>query len=207
MKSIKRKEDIFYRLFKEQMAVISELETQYQDMIHNFSEVEMKADAISELEQKCDAKTHAIMAELHTAFITPFDREDIFAMVMKMDDIADTIEVASSSFVLYDIKKLRDGAEEMADNLHQCIEKLTGVFAILSDYKKNPELKTLCIDLHHIESLNDKLYRKCIYHLFHDGEPTLEIIKWNHLYKVMEDIIDVCDHIARMIEGIVMKHA
>lgn len=207
MKSIKRKEDIFYRLFKELMADISELETQYHDLIHNFTEVEMKADALSELEQKCDAKTHAIMAELHTAFITPFDREDIFAMVMKMDDIADTIEVASSSFVLYDIEELRDGAVEMADNLDQCVQKLIAVFDILPNYKKNPELKTLCIDLHHLESVNDTIYRKCIYHLFHDGESTLEIIKWNHLYKTMEDIIDVCDHIARMIEGIVMKHA
>ncbi len=208
MRSIKKKEDVFFRLLKEDVALIAEINDMYQELIRNFTEVGMKADMINEKESQCDEKAHHIIEELNKAFITPFDREDIFVMVKTLDDIADTIEVASSSFVLYDTKELREGAVEMAGNLDHAVKKLVDLFDALPNFKKNgPGIKQMCIDVHSIESVNDDLYRKCIYRLFHNEESTLEIIKWNHLYKTMEDTIDVCDHIAQLTEGIVMKHA
>ena len=39
-----------------------------------------KADEIKEVEHKCDFLTHEIIQRLNRTFVTPLDREDIFAL-------------------------------------------------------------------------------------------------------------------------------
>src|ERR1035438_3541456 len=47
-------------------------ESAYQDIIH--------------LESKGDAASHAVIEQLNKTFITPFDREDIYALTKELDD-------------------------------------------------------------------------------------------------------------------------
>lgn len=205
--SIKKKEDHFFTLLKEDVALIQKITGMYYDLVHDFTDVEEKADQINKMESECDSKTHAIIAELNKAFITPFDREDIFVLVKTMDNIADTIEVTATCFVLYDTDSLRKGVIEMAENIKGAVDTMVKLFDSLPYFKKGADTIKLCIDIHHYESMNDDIFRDCIYHLFRENIDTLEIMKWNRLYKMMEDIIDVCDDVSQLVEGIVMKNA
>jgi hypothetical protein len=42
---------------------------------------------------------------MHTTFLTPLDREDIYDLVNKMDSILDMIEAAAVRMRIYKIKK------------------------------------------------------------------------------------------------------
>lgn len=207
MKLIKEKEDLFFRLMQENMALIAETAALYCDLMHDFTDVEAKAREIKEKETLCDNKVHEITAELNKAFITPFDREDIYQIVQMMDDIADMVEKAASWYYIYHIDSLREGAVEMTGILEKIIAKLVELFDVLPKFKKTMRIKELCIEIHALENENDEIYQRCLYYLFRDENvSTLDIIKWKQLYQLTEDAVDACSHVAQFTEGTVMKH-
>lgn len=207
MKSIKKREDKFFDLLKEYMALIDRCVDIYHGMIHDFNDVEQKAQRLGELEMECDREAHKIIGELHTSFITPFDREDIFVIVKTMDDIVDTIEMTAAWFVIFDTKTLKPGAVEMADLLKQTISEMCRLFAALPEFKKNRKiLNENIIEINRLENESDVVYRESLSRLFRDEHSPEEIIKWKQLFALMEDSVDVCESIAQLTEGVVMKH-
>ena len=62
-----------------------------------------KADEIKEVEHKCDTLTHQIIQRLHRTFVTPLDREDIFALARSLDDVMDAIDATAAIVRLYQI--------------------------------------------------------------------------------------------------------
>jgi uncharacterized protein Yka (UPF0111/DUF47 family) len=50
------------------------------------------ADQMRDLEHAGDAVTHQILRQLNTSFVTPFDREDIYALAGRVDDVMDDLQ-------------------------------------------------------------------------------------------------------------------
>jgi hypothetical protein len=73
-----------------------------------------KADEIKEIEHKCDFLTHETIQRLNRTFVTPIDREDIFALARSLDDVMDAIDAAASLVRLYRLTTVRFGARELA---------------------------------------------------------------------------------------------
>ncbi len=207
MRSIKKKEDKFFDLLKEYMLMIDKSVGIYHSMIHDFNDVEAKAKRLGEMEMECDREAHKIIEKLHTSFITPFDREDIFIIVKTMDDIVDNVEMTAAWFVIFDTKHLIPGAVEMADLLKDTVSELCRLFAALPEFKKNRKiLYENIIEINRLENESDEVYRHSLYKLFRDEQSPVEIVKWKQLFALMEDSIDVCESIAHLTEGVVMKH-
>ena len=207
MRSIKKKEDKFFDLLKEYMLMIDKSVGIYHSMIHDFHDVEAKAKRLKEMEMECDREAHKIIEKLHTSFITPFDREDIFTIIKSMDDIVDNVEMTGAWFVIFDTKHLIPGAVEMTDLLKDTVSELCRLFAALPEFKKNRKiLYENIIEINRLENECDEVYRHSLYKLFRDEQSPVEIVKWKQLFALMEDSIDVCESIAHLTEGVVMKH-
>src|SRR6266699_5975912 len=73
-----------------------------------------KAHEIREVEHKCDFLTHEIIQRLNKTFVTPIDREDIFALARSLDDVMDAIDAAAAVIRLYSLASVRFGARELA---------------------------------------------------------------------------------------------
>ena len=71
-------------------------------------------DHRTKAEHECDEITHAVVAGLHKTFITPIDRNDIYRLITKMDDIMDMVEAAADRVALYDIHEINKEAIELA---------------------------------------------------------------------------------------------
>jgi len=115
--------DIFFDLFSraaENMRVAAEL---LLDMVSNFEEVELKARRIQEREHEGDTITHEVIQHLNTTFITPMDREDIYALATALDDVVDAIEAAGDLFVLHNIQEPRPSMFQQADVLVRAARK------------------------------------------------------------------------------------
>src|SRR3712207_1368225 len=90
-------------------------------------------------EQEGDRITHDIIQRLNQTFVTPIDREDIYALASALDDIVDYVEEVSDFLSLYRIEAPMDQATEMAQILHQSARALAGAI---------PRLRTFG-DIHH----------------------------------------------------------
>ena len=70
---------------------------------------------IKDQEKIGDNVQKKIFDELSTSFITPFDREDIHALTMYIDDVIDGIHSAAKKIAIYNPNKHVNGAEKLAD--------------------------------------------------------------------------------------------
>ncbi len=73
------------------------------------AEREALAQKMREAEHAADESTHEIMRKVNSSFITPFDREDIYALASTLDDCMDLMEAAVDLIVLYRIDELPAG--------------------------------------------------------------------------------------------------
>ena len=64
------------------------------------------ANRMRELEHAGDAVTHQILRQLNTSFVTHFDREDIYALAGRIDDVMDCLDEAAEFIMLADVGTL-----------------------------------------------------------------------------------------------------
>src|SRR3972149_2267795 len=83
-----------------------------------------KADEIKEVEHKCDFLTHEIIQRLHRTFVTPLDREDIFALARSLDDVMDAIDASATIVRLYHIDLVRADGRDLARIIMASVEQV-----------------------------------------------------------------------------------
>src|SRR5918994_749564 len=114
------------------MARLSQLFAQWPD--HG----ELGRDVVV-CEHEGDRITHDIIQRLNQTFVTPIDREDIFALASGLDDIVDYIEEAGDFLGLYRIEAPMEQAQRMARVLHESTRHINDAI---------PRLRSLK-DIHH----------------------------------------------------------
>lgn len=159
---------------------------------------------ILKAEQEGDRITHDIVQRLNTTFVTPIDREDIYALATKLDDIVDYIEEAADFLGLYKIEAPMEQAQAMADVLVGSCEQLNGALASLRGFK---DLDHYWIEIHRLENDGDRISRDAVASLFANGIDPMVVIRWKDIFAVLERAIDATETSAHILEGIVIKNA
>jgi uncharacterized protein len=106
------KEEDFYGLLEQAATFVIEGAQQLKDLLENYTNVEIKLQAMENLEHACDRVTHATIDRLNETFITPFDREDIHKLIITVDDVLDTTEAAAQRMQMYRIKRTTEAAQK-----------------------------------------------------------------------------------------------
>ena len=176
------------------------------DLLNNYIDVAAKADAIHDLEHAGDDECHRLTDALNIAFITPIDREDLHNMIKSIDTITDHIEDVSNRFDMFSIETVQPEAIQMARLIVRATGILKDALTEFKTFKKSRRLHELIKDVNTVEGEGDRLYRKIIKRLFIDQESTVDIIKWKDIYDDMENVLDSCEDVANIIEGVLMKN-
>jgi predicted phosphate transport protein (TIGR00153 family) len=172
----------------------------------NKEEIASVRDEIKKLEHVGDKLTHTIFEELNRSFITPFDREDIYTLTKRMDDVLDLMDHVADIFVLYQITKLEDGMNMLLDvtkraviELHKAVHTLRKI-----DYDR---IREQIISVHALENEGDRLYRHFIGTLYAEEKDAIRLMKYSSIYNELEQTIDKCEDLMNAIESIALKHA
>ena len=207
MKNGLKKEAQFYNFFMDFSSRILEVGQTFQELVNDYSNVESKAAALKKMETECDVMTHNILEELNNSFITPFDREDIYAITKSLDDIVDCIEQVGSRFIIFNVKEMRPECAQFAFQIMLCLRELDMMFKHLPEIKKSSIVRDQIIEINRLENEGDVFYRQNLSDLFKNEKDPIELIKWKHLYEQMEECLDACETVANCVEGVVMKYA
>lgn len=155
------------------------------------------------LENKCDELTHKVISELNDTFITPIDREDIYALVNSLDDIVDTIDTIGSRSTIYKIKKPVPFSTQLCDILLLQANVIADVVKQIQDPKQTIER---IVQVKHLETEGDAIFKDAIEHLFENEKDIIELIKTKEILENIEKAIDRCHHTATVVEGILIKN-
>ena len=166
---------------------------------------EALAMAVTQLEKEADEVRRILIDELNKTFITPIDREDIFALSLTIDDVLDyadtTVEemhmlgVQPNNFMERMVSLLADAARE----IYMGVQRLEDHPNVANDHAVRAKA---------LENRLEAVYREAIADLFampRDLDHVVEMLKLREIYRHLSNAADRGDVAANVIGDIVVK--
>jgi hypothetical protein len=200
------KEEKFFDLFEELVEKIDEGLLLFQNMLNHFDTFNVQLVKLKEIEHEADIITHRTYEKLHKTFLTPLDREDIYALVNKLDSVLDLTEASAVRMSLFKIKKPAPELFEQAKILSRALEKMKKMIHGLRNMKNSKMILDACVEINTLENEGDTILRSTLGRLFENEKDPIELIKWKEIFERFEEAIDVCEDVSNIVEGIVLKH-
>jgi predicted phosphate transport protein (TIGR00153 family) len=197
------KEETFFDLFTQAAENILIAAQRLVELLDDYHDVERKAEAIKSLEDAGDEITHTIIDRLNRTFVTPLDREDIFALAKQLDDVLDWIEASSARLAVYKIPHTTPEARELGRIILAVCQALVEA---VGELRHLDRLDAPVLDINRLENLADHLQRDAIAGLFTSGADPIDVIKWKEIYETLEEATDQGEHVAHVLEGIRTKN-
>lgn len=201
------REKKFFALFEQGTQNAVKIAQQLRDMVFIWENVKERVGVINDLEHQGDAITHQIFDQLHRSIITPFDREDIALLAHSVDDVADFVHAAADAMLLYRVQRPTSRAKELADIVVEAVAEVERAISEMHDRIGRKQLLGRCVEINRLENVGDRVYRSAMAELFDDSIDYASLIKWREIYNHMESVIDRCEDIANILEGVAIKYA
>ncbi|WP_094605295.1 hypothetical protein SPSIL_003060 [Sporomusa silvacetica DSM 10669] len=205
---LKPREEKFYGYLLENTQLIRDAAEVLQVALNREGDLPELMIQIDELEKRADVNTAKIIGLLHKTFITPLDREDIYAIAHKLDDVIDCIQGVIERMELYNAGTASEGARELGALIVKASKQIDKAFTYLPEIKKQREkVEERCAKIIEYEILGDKLYRQEMAKLFREVTDSIEIIKWKEILLQLEETLDISEDIANLLKGVIVKYA
>ena len=174
------------------------------EMLSNGGDREGVAQRMRDAEHHADETTHEIVRRVNSTFVTPFDREDIYALASGLDDVMDHMEEAVDLVLLYGVHELPSELAHQVEVLQRAAE-LTAESMPRLETMKN--LDEYWIEINRLENSGDKSYRRILAKLFSGQYEALEVLKLKDIVDSLEAAIDAFETVANTVEQISVKES
>ncbi|MGE5403081.1 MAG: DUF47 domain-containing protein [Ignavibacteriales bacterium] len=201
-KGLLPKEEKYFEDFSKMISTVSEMaeltKAFFQDGKYD-PEIQLK---LKSLEKKCDEISEKVIKKLNKSFLTPFDREDIFALIRTLEKISDAINAAVTRVIVYNLTEQIEASDKLLKIAGLQIKEL---YSCIVDHKvkATDNLKTV----KYLEQEADVIYRENISKIFRDEKNAIELFKKKEILDVLEDITDKCQTVASVIMTISLKNS
>jgi len=199
----KKRQNVFIKLIHDQAALTLEgMEALTAYM--NGQDLEA-AKTLAVKEKEADEARRILIYELNKTFVTPFDREDIFALSRTIDDVIDyaystitemeVLKVKPTPFMQRIASLLRDAAAELL----QAVDRLEEHPGVANEHAQRAKA---------LENRVEDVYREALAELFSGGEDIKQVVKmlkFREVYRHMSNAADRGDEAANVIADIVVK--
>lgn len=196
------KEEKYFDNFKEMISHIKEM----ANYVHNLFSADLPdkkiVHTLRPLEKLCDEISSKVIKRLNKTFITPFDREDVFALVKRLGDISDMLLGAAVRVETYNVDHKVKYSENLAYIIQQQINELDKAIHHLRTKSMN-EMKTV----KSLEHEADIIYQQAVKELFETETDAIKIIKEKEVLDILENTCDKCQSTANVIQSIFIKNA
>jgi len=174
------------------------------EALWNFAENGTKENAhhVRNIEREADELRRILIEELDKTFITPLDREDIYALSRAIDDVVDYANTTVDEMEIYEVKG-NEHIKEMVNILRKAARELNDAVKILKDYPRIASEHA--VKAKSYENEMEKAYHRALADLFKGGD-TIYMLKMREIYRHLSNAADRGDEAANIISSIVMKH-
>jgi uncharacterized protein len=194
----------FYDLLTESAAHLVDGAALLAEMLGDGNDGADIAQRMRDAEHAADETTHAIIRRVNTTFVTPFDREDIYALASGLDDVMDFMEEAVDLVLLYEVHRLPKELANQVEVIQRCAELTSESMPRL---RTMHDLEEYWIEINRLENLGDKSYRRILAKLFSGKYEALEVLKLKDVVDSLEAAIDAFERVANIVEQIAVKES
>ena len=203
-------EERFFDLLNQSAATVLDGANALVDFLDHYTDIERKARKLKDIEHSGDEITHEIFSALNRTFITPLDREDISELAEALDDVLDWTEEVSRRMYIYKIDQPTELAKKFAHVIAEQAQEIHQMVPLLLNKKARPMIEKSKAEIHRLENEADDLLVDALGSLYdnaNDVQALKDAIRWADLYQIMEGATDNAEHVATVLQNIVVKHA
>ena len=194
----------FLSLLKEAGANVEQATAGLDRLMRSWPDQPDLRGELKRLEDEGDRITRDILRQLYATSFTSIDREDLHALAAALDDVVDYAEESADILGLYGIEAPMEQAVELTGVLRDAGREVALALSGLDDLDGIAgHLETI----DRLEDDGDRVSRQAIASLFEGGIDPMVVIRWKDVFERLEDAIDACEHVAHVLEGILLKQA
>jgi predicted phosphate transport protein (TIGR00153 family) len=197
----------FFDLFEQQVGHAVEAACFFREVVSRGCVTEDTLSKMACIEHQGDDVAHAIIDQLNKTFITPFDREDIYALAKELDDITDMVNNILSRLRVYDIRTVDKNLVEFSVVIEQSVRAVARAIGGLRNHKNSQVICDACIEINRLENVGDSMRDRVLSELFANSKDPIAVIKWKDIYQDAETVLDVCEDVAHVVDSIMVKQA
>lgn len=201
------KDHNFFDLFEKQAGYAVEAAKCFKEISQKGSIDENSLNKIRTIEHQADEVAHTVIDQLNKTFITPFDREDIHALVKGLDDVVDMINTIAGRLKVYKITRANQNLVEFASVIEDSVLALECAVKGMRDIKNFKKVTEACVEINRLENVGDSIRDKVLEELFETEKDPIIILKWKEIYEDAETVLDICEDVANVVESILVKQA
>lgn len=199
----KKREDVFHSLI-EQQAEITYRGLQILEKHLANPDPEL-AEQLSLKESEADEVRRILIDELNRTFVTPFDREDIFALSRSIDDVLDYAYTTVNEMVILKViptpfmQRIASLLKDAAYEIYLAVQRLPKHPSVAIDHAQRAKA---------LENRVEAVYREAIADLFDSAdnvEHVVEMLKKREVYRHLSNAADRGDEAANVISDVVVK--
>lgn len=202
------KDKTFFPLFEEATNKL----TKMSDALHegvNASKTDRESyfKKIDELFDSIEKISHKMNIELSKNFITPFDREDIHALMTTIEDVASNLQEASNRIRMYQVEKITKSIRKITEiNLEACGHIAKSVME-LKDMKNFKNIFDSVKKINKLDRKSDSVFEKAVADIFENETDAKNVIKYKEVLASLDKASDKCKAVARVLEAVAVKHS
>lgn len=197
----------FFDLFEEQVGHAVEAARFFREVVVQDHVSEAILSEMGRIEHQGDDVAHTIIQRLNQTFITPFDREDIHALVKELDDVTDMIHNIVSRLAVYGIAGGDKNLVEFAAVIEQSVLAVAIAIGGLRHIKDVRVVFDACVEVNRLENVGDVMRDRVLAELFATTKDPIVVLKWKDIYQDAETVLDVCEDVVHIIDSIMVKQA
>lgn len=194
----------FYDLFTESATHLVTGAALLAEMLSEGADREDVARRMRAAEHAADDTWHSIVKRVNSTFVTPFDREDIYALGSGLDDVMDMMDEVVDLILLYEVKILPPELSLQVEVIQRCAELTAAAMPRLQALQS---LEEYWIEINRLENAGDKNHRHTLAKLFSGEFKSLEVLKLKDIVESLEGAIDAFEKVANIVEQIAVKES
>ena len=173
----------------------------------NPAQIKEKLDEMHTVEHAADEKKHEMLHILAKAFITPIEREDIILLSQNIDEVTDKIEDVMLRLYYNNIQSIRPDSLELVSIVVKSCDMVKLMLKEFASFRHSKSLRDHIIAINTLEEQADQVFVTSMRELHTTCTDPVEIICWREVYFYLEKCTDACEHVADVVEQIVMKNS
>lgn len=199
---------IFYDLFNKAAANVAEMATLLNIAVNSADLYEQKYNFthIDKLKIKSYELTHQVFSESGKSLVSPFQRKDMCDLAAAVDDVADSIAMASRRIHLYDVPEITPPIINLANLIFQTSMELQKAIIAMNNLGNSAHIFELCANIKKLEFQADTVYNEAFADLLANETDAIQLIKYTDVFMAMETATDSCEDATLIIESILIKN-
>ena len=187
----KKSDSYYFQNFIECVECGCQAAKMLEDNLNHFDTglLQDKLDELHRIEHDADKKKH-----------------EMILLSQSIDEVTDKIEDVLIRIYINNVQQIRPEALAFIKVIIRCCEALKEVMEEFADFRKSKTLHGLIIEINALEEEGDRLFIESMRKLHAEVTDPIEIIAWREIYVYLEKCCDACEHVADVVESVIMKN-